>query len=192
MKNTVRTFVAVEIGAEIRSRAGELIEQLRDTPANVKWVDPANMHLTLKFLGEIPTAEIPRICKAVGEATAPVAPFPMEVRGAGAFPTVRRPRTVWLGTEAGGEDLVSLHGRIETALAELGFRTEHRRFQPHLTIGRVRRSPIGIDDLGQRLDGAADYTAGRTQVTEVVVFSSRLDRAGPTYEPLGRIRLGGK
>ncbi len=142
MKSTLRTFVAVEISQQVRARAVELIAALGGAAAGVKWVEPENLHLTLKFLGEVHQREIVRVCQAVERGVAKVAPFELEVRGAGAFPTAARPHTVWLGAGDGTQEMVALHDRVEDALAELGHRKEHRRFQVHLTLGRVR-GPVG-------------------------------------------------
>ncbi len=192
MKSTVRTFVAVEISAAIREKAGQLIDKLRASPADVKWVDTNNMHLTLKFLGDVPAREIVDVCRAVEQGAAEVGPFELEIRGAGAFPNVRRPRTLWLGVATGEAEMVTLHDRIEKPLKKLGYRPEHRRFHPHLTIGRVRRGGgSAVADLGELIAGQAEFHAGQLRVREVVVFSSQLDRTGPTYEALGRAKLGG-
>ncbi len=190
MKQTLRTFVAVEITAEIRDRAAELIRQLQSVPADVKWVEPENLHLTLKFLGEVPLHETPRICEAVQRGAAKVDPFELEVRGAGAFPGAARPRTLWLGAGAGGEEMIVLHKHVEKALGKLGYRTERRRFHSHLTLGRVRRGGPGVAELGELIQQQADFLAGRLKVQQLVVFSSQLDRSGPTYEALGRAKLG--
>ena len=115
----------------------------------MNWVEPHNLHLTLKFLGEVHEREIAEVCQAVAPGAAEVEPFDLEVRGAGAFPTAARPRTVWLGAGAGAERMVVLHDRVEAALAELGYREEHRRFQTHLTIGRVPRRRAGHRGTGK-------------------------------------------
>ena len=192
MKHTTRTFIAVEMTSAIRARAGELIDELQAAPAEVKWVEAHNRHVTLKFLGDVVTKEISRVCQAVERGTAGVEPFELEVRGAGAFPGARRPRTLWLGAGRGEEEMVALHDAVQSPLRKLGFRGEHRRFHPHLTIGRVRRGGPGVAELGQLLAQHADFHAGRMKVAEVVVFSSVLDRTGPTYVALGRAKLGGK
>jgi 2'-5' RNA ligase len=192
MKRTVRTFVAVELTAAIRGRAAELIAALRAVPADVKWVEPENMHLTLKFLDEVPLAEIAELCQTIERAVADIEPFEMEVRGAGAFPNAARPRTLWLGAADGQQPMIALHGKVEGALAKLGFRKEGRRFQPHLTIGRVRQTGPGVAELGELVWRYADFEAGRLKVREVVVFSSQLESAGPVYTALGRARLRGK
>jgi RNA 2',3'-cyclic 3'-phosphodiesterase len=218
MKKTFRTFVAVEITEAIRARAGELIAALSAAVADVKWVDPQNLHLTLKFLGDVHDREIARVCQAVEHGAAEVEPFEIEVRGAGAFPTPARPHTVWLGAGAGAERMVLLHDGVEAALAELGYRKEHRRFQVHLTIGRVRgggkrgQSPFagtarrvlrtngdcplfpadGIAELGTLVQQHAQFAAGRMTVGKVAVFASTLTSAGPIYEVLGTAPLGAR
>lgn len=190
MKKTLRTFVAVEIDTPIRTAAGELIAALGDTAANVKWVEPQNLHLTLKFLGDVHQREIPQVCRAVAIGASKAEAFEFEVRGAGAFPNAARPRTVWIGGGNGKEPMVVLHDRVEAALAELGFREEHRRFQPHLTIGRVRGVGPGIAELGELLQQRADLSIGRMRVRKVTVFSSALTPNGPIHEVLGTAPLG--
>jgi RNA 2',3'-cyclic 3'-phosphodiesterase len=191
MKKTLRTFVAVEITLSIRARAGELIAALACTPADVKWVEPHNLHLTLKFLGDVREQEIVRVCQAMARGAAETKPFEFDVRGAGAFPNAARPRTVWLGSGNGGEPMVMLHDRVEAALAKLGYREEHRRFQPHLTIGRVRGAGAGIAELGNLLQQQADFSAGRMTVGKVTLFASTLTSDGPIYDVLGTAPLGG-
>jgi len=191
MAEVLRTFVAVEIPFEVRDRARRLIDQLSVTAAKVKWVEPEHMHWTLKFLGDVGILETPAICEAVMRAVEPLAPFDIEALGAGAFPDVHRPRTVWIGTGRGSEQMVELHDAIEHELAKLGYRAENRRFRPHLTIGRVRQSPTGIDELGELLRQNADFSSGLSTVYEVVVFSSQLSTRGPTYDPLCHAELKG-
>ena len=192
MGEKVRTFVAIEIPREVQDRAAALIGQLNGTEAKVKWVRPHQLHWTLKFLGDVELREIPEVCEAVDKAVAPFAPFDVEVRGAGAFPDIRRPRTVWLGVGPGTDEMVALHAAIEKSLKPLGYRPEGRKFRPHITIGRVRHSPTGIPELGKLIQEQADFSAGVSAVFEVTVFSSDLGREGPTYDPLGHAELRGK
>ena len=154
MKNSFRTFVAVETSEEVRARALELIAKLSLSGAKVTWVQRENLHLTLKFLDEVPSREIPRICDAVSEAVRGVEQFGMQIVTAGAFPSVARPRTLWLGAGNGADGMAALHARLETALAALGYRKEPRRFTPHLTIGRVRGTGPSLAALGELLPGA--------------------------------------
>src|SRR5262245_4789600 len=97
----LRTFIAVEVTDRLRSRALDLIEQLRSTPANVKWVSAGELHWTLKFLGDVAVGELPEICAAMAKAVESLDPFEVVARGAGAFPLGERPRTVWLGVGDG-------------------------------------------------------------------------------------------
>jgi len=191
MKDQIRTFVAVELSEDVRRGAAELIDVLRTASADVKWVEPHNLHLTLKFLDDVPLTQIPQVCTAVARAAAAVEPFLLEVLGAGAFPNADRPRTIWLGTGQGQSQMGQLHASLEEELSALGFRKEHRRFQPHLTLGRVRRPGPALRRLSDMLWQHRDYKAGTLEVAEVVVFSSRLERTGPIYEALGRSTLGG-
>ncbi len=191
MRHTVRTFVAVEIGAENRQAAGRLIQSLRGAGADVKWVAPENLHLTLKFLGDVPNERLAEVCRAVEQAAGAQAPFVLELRGAGAFPNAARPRVIWLGTGEGTEPSISLAEAVEQALEGLGFRREARRFHPHLTLGRMRRSGPGVSALARLLKEHAEFDAGRAEINQTVVFSSQLTRSGPVYEPLAHARLGG-
>ncbi len=182
MKQHVRTFVAVEIDPAVRSRAARLIDTFRSAAADVKWVDPKNMHLTVKFLGDVDVREIHQVCAAVQRATADVVPFSLEIRGAGAFPDTRRPRTIWVGVRQGLGEMTALNQRVESALEALGFPREGRAFSAHLTLGRVRRSGPELRRLAELIQQHADEDIGLVSVDQVVVFSSELTRTGPIYE----------
>lgn len=190
MKSTLRTFLAVELDAPVRDRAETLMGQFRGVAADVKWVERQNLHLTLKFLGDVPTTDMPQIIQAVTQAVAETNPFELEIHGAGAFPDLRRPRTIWLGVREGDEPMRVLHRQVESALKKLHYPPEGRKFTAHLTIGRVRGGGPTLADLGRLLQEHADTPLGRTSVEEVVVFTSHLDRSGPIYEAIGRAPLG--
>ena len=190
MADTIRTFVAVETSEAVRRRAEELIESLRAAGAEVKWVERQNMHLTLKFLGDVPSSEVADVCQAVQSVAAQARPLEVQLRGAGAFPSAGRPRTVWLAVAAGEEELASLHRGVEKSLVKLGYPKEGRRFEPHLTLGRVRSGGPAAAELGKLLKQQADFDAGRFSVAEAVVFSSQLTPKGPIYTALCRAPLG--
>ena len=161
MRRRVRTFVAVEMPAEVRQS-----RLPTDRPAcaarrrpTSDGSTPDQMHWTLKFLGDVDLLEIPEICRRLSQAVAPLAPFDVEARGAGAFPDVTRPRTVWIGMRDGTEPMIALHATVEDVLADLGFRQEQRRFRPHITLGRVRNGAAGgQEELAERLKENADFT----------------------------------
>jgi 2'-5' RNA ligase len=189
MQHIVRTFLAVELSPETRGRALRLIQRLRATGARVRWVEGDNLHVTLKFLGDVESVELPEVCRRVQAAVADLTAFDLVFRGAGAFPDVSNPRTLWLGVADGEEPMAELHRRVEDALGEIGFRIENRRFKPHVTIGRVRDTRDGKRDLEDLLLAQADFDGGVTHVEEVVVFASYLHGDGPEYEVLGRGEL---
>lgn len=183
----IRTFIAVELGPSVIKRAGDLIDKLRVADAEVNWVRPQQMHLTLKFLGDVPDTETPDICNVVSRAAAKFEPFEIVCRGAGAFPDIHRPKTLWIGIHDGAEELQDLHKAIDDALkAELGYSREARGFHPHLTIGRVKSEGHKLTSL---LEQHRDFDADLAVIDEVVTFASFLDREGPTHNALGRAEL---
>lgn len=187
----IRTFIAVELDDEIRSRAIEFQETLAKAGAEVKWVEPESMHITLLFLGEVDDRELHSVCRAVQKVAATEAPFLLGVSGLGAFPTPRRPKVAWAGITEGADELKRLHEKLETAMLNLGcYRTEERDYTPHLTLGRVKGEADGLvlaPELAKRLT----WSGGRTLIDEVLVFSSELERSGPVYTVMGRGRLSG-
>jgi 2'-5' RNA ligase len=191
MRQQVRTFVAVEIDDSVLAHAARLIGAFRAVPADVKWVDPQNMHLTVKFLGDVDVREVHQVCQAVQKAVADLAPFELELHGTGAFPNLTRPRTIWLGVRAGAEAMTELNRRVEAELGTLGYPREGRAFTAHLTLGRVRGGGEELADLGRLVAQHADEPIGATGVDRLVIFSSQLARTGPVYEPLGHADLGG-
>ena len=186
-----RTFVAVEAPAAVRQRAVDLIERLRASQAEVKWVEPHNLHVTVKFLGDVPTPATVEVCAAVAAAVQTLPPLPVTFRGAGAFPDMRRPTTVWLGIGQGADEFGDLVAAVEKSLAQLGYPKEGRRFHPHLTLGRVRGTGPAVRELSDLIRAHAEFEAGTAELREVVVFASHLNRTGPTYQALARIPLAG-
>lgn len=189
MPDSLRTFFAVEIDKQARERAGDWIRKLAAVNADVKWVASENLHWTLKFLGDVPAVDTPRIIEAVSQAVAGFGTFDLELRGLGAFPNARRPQTIWVGAGQGTDKMTDLHGRVDTALKKLHFRPEERRFVPHLTLGRLRSFNAPLAELSQLLAQNANTSIAVSPATEVVLFASYLDRTGPTYQALGRAKL---
>jgi len=190
----IRTFIAVEMSPSVIKRAGDLIDKLRVAAAEVNWVRPQQMHLTLKFLGDVPDTETPDICRVVSDVAAAFEPFEVTFRGIGAFPNSREPRTLWIGIEDGAEELKRLAAALEDALkTELGYAKEQRGFHPHLTIGRVKRElPGGRGELAQLLEKHALFDVDLVVIDELVTFASFLGRQGPTHNALDHSPLGGK
>lgn len=186
-----RTFIGVEVGNDVRATATALQQTLAEAGADVKWVEPQNLHLTLLFLGEVDDRELHAVSRAMADAVAGEPPFTLRASGVGAFPNLRRPKTVWAGIADGSAELVRLHGLLEQSLLDLGaYRREDRPYSPHLTLGRVKSEADG-QALAPALVKHADWTGGRATVGEVVLFASDLRREGPVYTVLARGPLAG-
>jgi 2'-5' RNA ligase len=191
MARRIRTFIAVHLDRSVRDRTVALLQELRLCAEEVKWVEEANLHITLLFLGEVDERELHNVCRAVNEAAAEHAPFVMSVETVGAFPNLRRPRTLWVGVGEGTEELSALHEALEPPLLALGcYRREDRTYTPHLTLGRVRGEQVD-DRLTAALTKHAAWQGGDTEVREVCVMSSELGRDGPTYTVMSRAKLSG-
>lgn len=188
---TTRTFIAVDVSAKVRSRAAALIDRLDTTGVKVNWVAPSNMHITMKFLGDQTDQELASACQAVAAAAKEVTAFEFECHGAGAFPAADRPRTIWIGVREGCDALIQLHAKIDQHLADIGIARDPRAFHPHLTIGRVRSGGAGQTALGELVQRHHAFEVGTTAVDEVIVYSSQLDRSGPTYQILASAALDG-
>ncbi len=190
----VRAFVAVEFPLPLRQRLGEVAAELqRSLPGRVvNWVSPANMHLPLKFLGDVPEGDVPRICDALTAAAQEAAPFTVEVGGLGCFPNLRQPRVVWAGVYP-QEPMLKLQAAVEGALGPLGYEPESRRFSAHLTLGRVRReaSPEQASRVGEAVRGHNAARAGQAPIRQWVFFKSDLRPQGPIYTRLFAADLTG-
>jgi 2'-5' RNA ligase len=190
MKN-IRTFVAVEVSGEVKSRAANLIDKLKTSGIKASWTKPDSMHLTLKFLGDTPETLLAEVCRAVQKASASVACFDLHFGGAGAFPNSQRPQTLWLGVQRGLEEVTALQQSVDESLFQLRYPKERRRFTPHLTLGRCRGgSPEQFADLRRIIEENTAFNAGVSIIEEVVVFESMLERGPePVYEVLSRTEL---
>jgi 2'-5' RNA ligase len=189
----LRLFVAVPVAEGLRARVIHLQQAIAriwpEVDARVKWVEPQNLHFTLKFLGETPQERVPDVAEAV-QAVAEAKPFEITIEGLGAFPDLRAPRVLWVGVTDGAEELVDLARRVEEALFRARFPKEIRPFRPHLTIGRIRQGPGGAG-LARILERSEEAKIGRQRVEWVVVMESRLGPKGPTYVVRESVRLGG-
>lgn len=187
----IRSFIAVELASRVTARAKGLVEKLKTPGVEVNWVHPQQMHLTLKFLGNVADADVPEICRVVTAAAAEVEPFEIICRGLGGFPSSAQARTLWIGIEQGSEELRELQAAIDNALHKhLGFAREPRGFTPHLTVGRVKGgTPEGMEALAAKLTEQAQYDADLSVVEEAIIFASFLGRGGPTYEALAHCPL---
>lgn len=184
----MRLFIATPLPGEIEDYLAEIIDDLRPEGRAVKWVKAANIHVTLRFLGETDESLLPQL-KALIDQTAQGQPaVATAVAGVGAFPNLRRPRVFWVGLGQGIEPLAEMAERIELAVRELGFEPETKRFKPHLTIGRVRRDG-DARSLAQVVESYR-LEPRRFSLNSIVLFQSTLTPQGPIYRRLHEAPLG--
>ena len=189
----LRLFVALEPPDPVRRRLAAVQNELRSAGGRhsdeVRWVAPDRMHLTLQFLGEAPEERLDAVRDAVARAAAASLPLRLEVRGAGGFPSARRPRAIWGGVAGDVEGLQALVLELGRALGPLGFPAGGRAFSPHFTFGRSRDGR-GAAGLGGAIAAAAGAEPIPWRADEVVLFRSHLGPGGSRYEPLLRAPLG--
>jgi 2'-5' RNA ligase len=190
MADTLRTFIAIELPPEVRQFLSECQDRLRRAGADVKWVRPDLIHLTLVFLGEVPAEMQGDLEAAAREALAGFAPMKLHVIGAGRFPSHGLPRTLWIGVSEVAANLQRLQQALADATAVFAEKPEDRAFTAHLTLGRVRSGKHARDLTGM-LDAMSGATGPACEAREVTIFKSELSLQGPTYTALARMALGG-
>lgn len=192
----MRLFVAIPLAGEAADAVGAELQRLRDLSRAVAWVPPANLHLTLRFLGEQPPGRVPEILDALRQALrGGPAPFSLTFQGVGAFPGLARPRILWVGVAEGADLARSLQARVARALDGLGLDPEGRPWHPHLTIGRVfddrrwrRETSRALEEAVGRL---GTIRLGTLPVRGVSLMRSELSRSGARYTVVGEVPLGG-
>jgi len=185
---TFRAFIAVDLSPEIRTAIEALIARLRRMPgqAGMRFVSASGIHLTLKFLGEIPAELGERLHQALDRVTTARSAFSVRVRGAGCFPDHGRPRVLWVGLEEPQGALAGVQRAIELECAGLGMPVEDRSFSPHLTLGRVRREAgaEAASFVRAVLDREQAVELGVMTVDSVHLFRSDLRPTGAEYQRL--------
>ena len=189
----IRAFIATDISAGARQVLEEMIDQLRrEIPEGITWVRPEGIHLTLKFLGNIRRDESEGLMEAVGEVVAGHGPFTIGLTGLGMFPNRRRPRVLWAGPNGDLEALSSLQQTVEEAAARSGRPREPRPFNPHLTLGRVRKdvTETALARITSAISAIAPPTALPWAVDSVQLIRSVLRPSGAEYTVLTSVPLG--
>lgn len=186
----IRSFIAIPIPPAIAKSTATLVGRLAHQGDGIKWVPSENLHLTLKFLGDVDNREVPKVCQVVRNCCADIKPFEIDLQGADAFPNPSRPRVVVVRIDQGGEHLATIVQRLELQLADLGFKPEARDYIPHMTLGRTRGgSRRASPELAAAVQQNANYHVGQMTIDQVHVMASFLDKAGPTYQSMDTIKL---
>lgn len=190
---TIRLFYAVPVPAEARARVGELIERVQrsvgDGTARIRWVRVDGLHLTLRFLGSTPAARRPALEDAADSVARAAAPFEVGLSGGGAFPSLARPRSLWVGVADGADRLAALADALTRKAIADGQPLETRPFAAHLTIGRTDGVRLG-PAAARALADAASALDVRFVADRVILFRSHLGRGPAQYEPLHEAHLG--
>ena len=185
--DTIRAFIAIELPDDVKDTVALIIKRLRPAQYRyVKWVAPSGTHLTIKFLGNTSTEQIPQITDIMKTAAQKVPPIQLHLGGLGMFPNEQRPRVIWVALEGNTSPLAAMQREIEKALEPLGFAPENRAFTPHLTLGRVRdnaspdeRREIGGVVKAKKIDYDASFT-----LRELSLMKSTLMPTGAIYNRL--------
>ncbi len=195
--DAIRAFIAIELPEPIRQQLDQIEKQVQERAGEagrkaVRWVPASNMHLTLKFLGEVSTANVQTLARMLQNEASRHKGFELTIGGLGAFPNVRRPRVVWVGTEA-PNDLSVLQKAIEAETRQLGYPAEERPFSPHLTLGRISQNarPEEVTQVAKVLGEMKVGELGRVRVEHLHLFRSDLKPSGAVYTSLYKFKLGG-
>ncbi len=184
LPDRLRAFVALRMNAATEAAIASVVQELREHGAGVAWVQRTHLHLTLRFLGgAVPSAMITLLDHALDQIAGTTSSFPVRTRGTGAFPSLDRPRVLWIGLL--GEPLKELAGRVEAAARECGFAPEPRPFAPHLTIGRVRHLR-GWASIRELLTQHVNHEFGESLVDSMILYQSELRPGGSAYEVVAR------
>jgi RNA 2',3'-cyclic 3'-phosphodiesterase len=185
MSDEWRTFCAIELPEQVRTRLQDHVKRLREAVPDVSasWSRPENVHLTLKFFGNVRKEKLPLISAAASRVAQELTPFQIKIGGTGVF----RKQVLWIGVEDSSGQLAELQQRFDEECAREGFAKEDRSYKPHLTIARLRR-PEGARQLAES-HLKIKFTITEIDVNEFVVFRSQLSPKGSIYTPISKHEL---
>jgi RNA 2',3'-cyclic 3'-phosphodiesterase len=184
---TIRLFVAVSISEQSRNAVSNLVENFRSESPGVRWVKPENLHLTLKFLGDVEESRLSSLKNALDSSVSDLRLFQFDLTNLGCFPNIKRPRVLWVGIEDESNQLVRLHKNIEEQFFKVDFPKEKRRFQPHLTVARIKDSR----NSNLFLSEFQSYNLGQftVDVADVLLIKSDLRQSGAKYSCLHKAKI---
>ena len=187
----IRSFIAVAIPEAMKEELGRLESRLKRSDADIKWVQPGSIHITLRFLGYLDAEQLKLTKEALAAVAAQFRPFPIEAKGWGTFPENQRPRVIWAGLTRGKEELTAIFSSLEQELISRGLGEADRPFAGHLTIGRVK-SGKKLDSLLEYLRKENDKTWGAFEAGSICLFQSQLHPSGAVYTALREEALRGE
>jgi 2'-5' RNA ligase len=190
MNQTIRAFIAFPLPELITTRICDIQERLKSYRLPVRWVKPENVHLTLKFLGEISLSTIDGIAEVIEATVRDFSPLILFTNGLGVFPGIKKPRVIWIGISGDIKPLSEIQANLETNLEIKGFAKENRPFKSHLTLGRVK-GDIHPENLIDILRSFSDFSSEPFEAGELVLYKSELKPSGALYTKLQTLYLDG-
>ncbi len=188
---TIRTFIGIKASQRVTNNVTSVINRLAATNDQYRWMVPENLHVTLNFVGDVVDIEVPELCKLLKEAVEPLESFDMSLQGVNGFNSAQEPRVLWIGVDEGTDSLKQLNKALGDVLHHWGVNKDRNEYVPHMTLGRLGRAGRWNDELLELVHKLRNHDGGFCHVSEVVVYSSYLDKGGPTYTPMARIKLKG-
>ena len=182
----IRAFLAVDIDDDLKPKINKIIKQFKQTDANIKYVDLINLHLTLKFFGDIDIEGIDLLSQRISEVVSQFEPFKIRIKGCGAFPNTNHIKVIWVGLEE-DELLKNLHDKLDVEFKKLGFEAD-KKFSSHLTIGRMK-SAKNKNKVKAMIEEFGDAEIGEMVVDKIVLKKSTLKPSGPIYDDINIFEL---
>ncbi len=177
----IRCFLAINLSSEIRQFIKASFAKWRSVNCKVKWVQPENSHITLKFLGNVETAKLADINRGIEEVVKGFGKFELSLSSPGVFPNPKRPRILWLGLDGEIKRLAELQNKIDTFLIDFGFEPEKKGFVPHITVGRIKKAPFKVNLESFLKSSVPSY---KFHIREFYLMQSTLTPKGPIYTEL--------
>ncbi len=190
--SNIRTFIAVFASERINNNISRLVDRFAAVnKKQVNWIPLDNLHVTLNFVGEIPDRDIPEFCRDAKAVIEKFEPFELTLGGLDGFPSLESPRTLWVGAEQGGEEMEAMSREITKFLRDWSLGKSRFDFQPHMTIGRIKKGAECPDELSQLVYRFRNHNAGSCHVDKAVICSSTFEGGRPQYAPMATIELRG-
>lgn len=186
----MRTFFCLELPKNVKREIKSTSRSI-DSPAYVKWVSRENLHITLKFLGDVNQSQIPKINGRAKESAGRVDQFEIKIDKLSAFPKASFPKVIWLGSNSPPDEIFKLHKDLEESLVSLGFERENRDYTPHITLGRTKEEDQSkVEKLGSNLEKLDLDECWKFPIERLTLMESKLKSEGPVYNPVFRTELG--
>lgn len=184
----IRLFIPFALDPKVKEGLNRIIKELKPLSRSIKWVNPANMHLTAQFLGDTDPKLVPAITNLLNEIAPRFAPVSTVVDHLGGFPNLKRPLVIWAGMENSSKQLIPIADEIRIGLTGIGIKRDDKPFKPHLTLGRVRQA----DNLEQLLERVTtiSFPPMLVKFDRLELIHSTLTPKGPIYKSLASVRLG--